>query len=205
CFDAVASQFGFEYARRQAALGECLRVVRADGRLAFVMHHAGSVLVRVGRAELDNHARLVAPGGLLDAARDVLPAIASARAGRAVAPGAAGARDAYNRAMAGLAAAVEEAAVPDLLVEARAWVHGLVARADARELPRQLDALAAYRDALDGAALRTREMIEHALDEAAVAAMSEQLEGLRPGWRARREPLAQREGVLAWALHAGPG
>lgn len=201
-FDRVVSQFGLEYARRPEALGECVRVARPDGGLAFVMHHAGSVLVRVGRAELENHALLVAPGGLLDAAAGVMPWLAAARGGRAPGTEAIQAREAYNRAIAGIGEAIGRSDVPDALVEARDWVHRQVGGVTPPGLPASLEALAGYRAALEGAALRTREMISHALDDAAIAAMARDLAAARPDWQVRYEPLAQREGVLAWALRA---
>ena len=66
--DWVVSQYGFEYADRDAALSECLRVLAPQGRLAFVMHHVDSVLVAVGREELANIECLLAADGLVQAA-----------------------------------------------------------------------------------------------------------------------------------------
>ena len=74
-FTLIVSQFGFEYAQREPALRECLRVLAPGGRLAFVMHHAGSVLAKVGRSELAIHERLLEAGGLLDAARECQAAL----------------------------------------------------------------------------------------------------------------------------------
>ncbi len=43
-FDAVVSQFAFEYADRARALRECSRVLGKQGVLSFVMHAAGGAL-----------------------------------------------------------------------------------------------------------------------------------------------------------------
>lgn len=204
-FDRVFSQFGLEYARWPEALLECVRVAGDGAQLAFVMHHAGSVLVSVGREELANQAFLLAAGGMLDTARAVLPWVASARSGAAGKPSdprATAARNAYNAAVGGVGQAISVSAVPDALVEAREWVHRLVGGVTQEDLSARTAALAGYRDAMASAALRTREMLEHALDEARVGRMKATLEAARPGCDVRYEPLVQREGVLAWGVVA---
>lgn len=204
--DWVTSQFGFEYADRDAALDECLRVLAPGGTLAFVMHHADSVLVAVGREELANVERVLAPGGVLDAAEGVAPWIARARSGD---PGVAGnpdanrARERYNGAMAALGEAIAASDVPDSLAEARQWVHRLLADATVRDASALEATLAAHREALRAAALRTAEMIEHALDAPQVDAMVERLQGARPGNATRAAPIRQAEGLLGWTLVSG--
>ena len=203
--DHVLSQYGFEYADRDAALGECLRVLAPAGGLAFVMHHAGSVLVDVGREELANIRCLLAPDGLLATAREAIPWIARARARHrgsgsdvATAPDALRARGAYNDAMARLAGAIAASPVPDALVEGRQWVHGLLSATRAADA--SLEALQGYRDSLEDAALRTGEMLDHALADADVDAMVAWLRGARPDATVAARPLRQAEGVLGWAL-----
>lgn len=204
-FDLVASQFGFEYAEREPALAEALRVCRERGRIALVMHHAGSVLVDVGRAERVNLATLTTPGGLLDAAAAVIPWFAAARAGTDLAGVDAARRDreAYNTAARQLAGAITASRTPDLLVEARDRVQQLLAGTGPDPAP-SLAALQDYRDALVAAGLRTAEMIEHALDGDAASALAAAIAAARPAWHVRCEPLRQREGVLGWALLAEP-
>ena len=205
-FDWVLSQFGLEYARRPEALRECLRVARQDARLAFVLHHAGSVLVSVGRGELANQELLMAPDGLIAAARRVLPWIARARRGDVPGadPRAAQDRELYNAAVARLGQAIAASAVPDALVEAREWIHRLLAGVTGADLPARIESLEAYRQAVQSAALRTREMLEHALDAAQVEEMAAVFKAARPASGVRCEPLVQREGVLAWGLVVSP-
>lgn len=204
-FDCVVSQFGFEYADRAAALAECLRVTRAGGGLALVMHHAGSVLARVGREELAHHARLRDGEGLLAAARGVAPWLARARGGQGVdADAANAARERYNRAMQDVAAAIAASPAPDLLLEVRDAVHGLLARVGPGGEAAALDALDAQAASLDAARLRTAEMVACALDEADAAALAGMLRQARPGIAVQYRELRQPEGVLAWSLLAGP-
>ncbi|GGA68048.1 hypothetical protein GCM10011521_02730 [Arenimonas soli] len=204
-FDLVTSQYGFEYAHREAALAEALRVLRPGGRLALVMHHAGSVLVRVGRSELQNQALLLAPDGLLSATAAVLPWVARARAGQDPSgePDALRARTDYNAAIQALAAAIAGSDAPDLLVEARAWVNRLLAGTGPDPAP-ALATLATYREGLVGAGLRTGELIEHALDDEQSAALVSALQAARPAGRVRVGLVSQAEGLLGWGLRLDP-
>lgn len=200
-FDLVTSQYGFEYARRDAALAEALRVLRPGGTLALVMHHAGSVLVQVGRAELAHQDHLLAADGLLDRAAAVIPWFAQAR--RGVDPGqfleARAARAGYNVAIERLLARIAAGAAPDLLVEARDWTHQLLASVGPDPAP-ALDALRRYREAMAAAGLRTAELVSHALDEAQAQALVAAIRHARPGADVRCEPLSQAEGLLGWGL-----
>ena len=204
-FDLVASQYGFEYANRDAALAEALRVLKPGGRLALVMHHAGSVLVRVGRSELQNQSLLMAPDGLLAATAAVLPWIARARAGQDPSgePEALRARTAYNAAVQALASCIAGSEAPDLLLETRDWVNRLLAGTGPDPAP-ALAALASYREGLVAAGLRTGELIEHALDETQLAALVSSVQAARPSGRVRVEPVAQAEGLLGWGLRLDP-
>lgn len=204
-FDLVTSQFGFEYAERGPALRECLRVTRPGGAIALVMHHAGSVLVEVGRAELANQALLLGDGGLLDATAAVVPWFARARAGADLRAEATALRDreAFNAASRALAGLIAASRAPDLLVETRDWVQALLAGVGPDPAP-SLHALATHRAALVAGGLRTAEMISHALDESQARAMVAGIQAAWPGAGVLCEPLSQREGVLGWALQAGP-
>lgn len=204
-FDLVCSQFGFEYARREPALAEALRVLRPDGRLALVMHHAGSVLVQVAKAELGNQALLAAPEGLLACAEAALPWIAMARRGEdpGRVPAALAARNQYNAAAQALDRAIAASPAPDLLLQARDQIGRLLAGTGADAAP-ALAALRQYRQALEAARLRTAELVAHALDEAQLDALVDMLRQARPSARIDCQPLVQAEGLLAWGLWLRP-
>lgn len=203
-FDLVTSQYGLEYARWPDALDEAARVCRPDGRLAFALHHADSVIVRVGRAELSQQRLLLAGDGLLAAAMDVLPWIAKARAADPAASGAAAraARERYNLAMAHVGAHNDAEQDAPLLAEARAFVHGLLGGRMGTALTAQARLLAEFRQALEEASVRTEEMLDCALDEAKVKALAEALGVRRPGGKVDVQTLAQQEGVLGWSVVA---
>ena len=206
-FDLVVSQYGLEYARWPEALYESIRVGKPQGAAAFVMHHSDSVLVRVGRQELKNQRLLLEEGGLLDAARDVMPWIALARDGAADLQGDSSAADSkqrYNLAMNRVALEIEASSVPDLLIETRAWVHGLLAGIGAEGAGPQLSMLADRRHAMESAMLRTAELVEHAIDEKQVNGLLEIFRAARPSHQFSCEPITQQEGILGWGIAIQP-
>lgn len=202
-FDQVVSQFGLEYAERDGALSECIRVAKPGARFAFVMHHADSAIVRVGREELDHHAMLEAGGGLIEVALAIVPQIARMKAGATLGQDAALVRDRYNQAMRALAEKIASSPAPDLLLEAREQVHRLVASVgeDAAAIGSRLRQYAA---ALKDARLRTAEMVSHALDEARMDEFTRAFETLKPGMSVARSVLRQSEGIVGWAWVADP-
>ena len=203
-FDCVVSQFGFEYADRERAAAECARVARAGACIVFVMHHVESVLVRVGREELAHQARLLdEDGGLVAAAHAVAPWIAKAKAGEAVEAGeAVHARARYNTAMKSLEAVIAASPAPDLLLEAREAIHRTLM--DGRDAQVMRSAIDAYAADLAQARLRTAEMVAHAQDRSQVEALGRLLQAAGGGPEFTCVELGQAEGVLAWALLAGP-
>ena len=202
-FDLVTSQYGLEYGQWPEALHECMRVCRADGTAAFILHHAGSVLVKVGECELDNQRLLLAPDGLVRTAREVLPWVDLARSG-GIGPlresEARRCKDAYNLAMRRVGESIEASEVPDLLLEARTWIHGLVFASDSSEAMNRLPRLDSYRDALVTAMMRTGEMVSHALHQQALDAMVATLRQARPGAAISCRVIEQPEGVLGWGV-----
>lgn len=204
-FDLVASQFGFEYASRDAALHELLRVLRPGGQVALVMHHAGSVIADVARSEQAHVARLLAADGLLARAAAVLPWFAQARAGRPPRGEPAAERDraAYNEAMRSLARAAEASGAPDLLLETRDRVQRLLAGVGTSPDP-ALAELAGLAAELRTSALRGAELLQDALDRPAIDALAEALRAARPDTRLDIGELRQPEGLLAWSLWLRP-
>lgn len=52
-FDAVVSQFGYEYSQTEWTVREVARVLGPNARFSLVVHHAGSSIVATNRARLD--------------------------------------------------------------------------------------------------------------------------------------------------------
>lgn len=200
-FDVVVSQYGLEYADRNAAISECARVAAPDALIALVLHHADSVLVSVGRAELIHYARLLGQTGIFATARAIVPVLACVRGGmRTDAVEADQARLGYNRAMEELSAAIAASPVPDVLLEARSMVHALVANIRPDGVERSIEALSIYEDHFIGAQLRTSEMVASALDRRQLDAMIGQFGEVRPDSLIEFGELRQVEGVVGWWL-----
>lgn len=198
-FDAVVSQFGFEYAHREKAIAESLRVAGANAVMALVMHHSASVLVQVGREELRHHEFLNAEHGLLHVASEILPWIARVRSGEFPTPAANALRQRYNNSLNDLAETASASVAPDLLLEARAMVHRLLARTGVDPAAALTD-LREYTETLKHARLRTSEMIACALSEGEVEGIASTIRSQWHGKPIEVSVLSQPEGVLAWTL-----
>lgn len=204
-FDAVCSQFGIEYGGRPAALDEALRVLRPDGRLLLVVHHAASELLAVARAEADAHAWLVAEGGLLASAARMVHWLRVARSGQALPPEAGEQRQRYNLQVRELGARHGDGRARGLAIDVVQAVHGMLSNAGQGRADEAEVALAGYRRALANAQLRRQELLAHALSAEDVHAWLQRIERAMPTATVRSRELRQQEGVLAWALEAGTG
>ena len=207
-FDIVCSQYGIEYSDLPFTLAETARVIRSGGRLALVMHHAGSRLAVVAPEELKWSNQLSGEGDFLQKARALYPWLAMAAAGRQSElvgnPEANEVRAAFNQAQTEMGRAIESSSVPDLLHDARDMVAAhieaiLSRRATADDAVR---ASLAWQDALRLGAFRQSELITHALDEPAFRRLLAELGAL--GFHIEHaEPLAENDGVLmGWSLIA---
>ncbi|RYZ74740.1 MAG: class I SAM-dependent methyltransferase [Lysobacteraceae bacterium] len=206
-FDLVVSQYGLEYAHWPDALQEAVRVAKPGGSVAFVMHHADSVLVNVARGELKNQRLLLEPDGLLTVALEVIPFIAQARrnaSGQLDNAEARQARQRYNLAMERVAVEIDMSAVPDLLIQARARVHGLVSEVGVTSAEVQSAAIEALAGQLESAMLRTAELIEHAVDARRLEQLRECFHAGLPTHRIDCTPITQEQGVLGWGVAVTP-
>lgn len=201
-FDLVVSQFGLEYAQWPQALDEAARVCGNRGRLAFVLHHADSLVVRIGRHEQAHQRFLLAADGLLAVAADLLPHLARVQAGGAPDVAAEQAREAYNAAMRRVAERIGGSEAPDLLGEARDRVHAILGGRFGADPEHRRDQLAAYAQALADASLRTRELLECGLDEGRVLGLVEALRARLPDREVHCRVLAQDLGIVAWGVTA---
>lgn len=202
-FDLVVSQFGLEYARWPDALDEALRVRAATGRLAFVMHHAGSLVIRLGRAEVLQQDLLLADGGLLDVAEAFLPHLARVQSGVPPDDSANRARFAYNEVMTRIGGCIEEDRTMHLLMEARERVHGIVGGRFAADVGLRRAQLAAYRQAVADASIRSRELLACGLDNARATALAESLRSGKCADEVRLRLLRQGKDIVAWGLTVG--
>ena len=79
CADLVTSQYGFEYGNPSASATEARRILKPGGRIALIVHHANSVVVREAREGLEQHRLCLRQEQLLIRARRVVDAMSSAK------------------------------------------------------------------------------------------------------------------------------
>lgn len=78
CFDAVISQYGIEYADRDFAIAEAVRVLAPGGRIRFVVHAADGVVAAGARGMIADADLLLDTIDLPGAARNCFERVSSA-------------------------------------------------------------------------------------------------------------------------------
>lgn len=202
-FDRVFSQFGFEYADRGAAVVETARVLKPGGAVAFICHHADSVLVRVAEREVGHIDWLRTESGLFDAVRRLLPFAARSGTTEGVAglrtdPEANAARARFNGCASDLQRRAETSEVPDILYETGDALMRTLDTAARHGVTAGTESMDAWEAALADAALRSSELVRHALDRTAVNAILDAF--ARAGVAAGADVLLERDAVIAWTV-----
>lgn len=118
--DLLVSQFAFEYAPREAAVAEALRVLGRRGGAAMVLHSDDSVIARVSAERLPWFGHLLRDSPMLATATAVVEVLSRARtpaerAALATDPRAEAARAAFNTAAGMLLDRIDEAGVGEVL------------------------------------------------------------------------------------------
>jgi SAM-dependent methyltransferase len=207
--DCVVSQYGFEYAQREPAWQEVLRVLAPGGTAAFVMHHAQGRPVSLAREELQLIEQLTAPDGWLAATRALLEPLNRARtpAGLASLQGdtvADAKREAFQRTQQGVQQLKQTANVPDVLHEATHAVSAMVVHVQTEGLASALSAWEAYMGHLADQRLRLRELCDHALDAQALAWLCEAAIGGLPGHRVETGTITEQSALMGWTFWVRP-
>ncbi|MGD8977233.1 MAG: methyltransferase domain-containing protein [Gammaproteobacteria bacterium] len=119
-FDAITGQYAFEYTSEDGCVAELARITAPGGRLQFVIHHAGSVVIETSREELRNGAIILDETRIFDVARALMERVGATRTAeerRALAadPDAESKRAALNRGAERLSRAAESSPHPELL------------------------------------------------------------------------------------------
>lgn len=172
-FTHLVSQYGIEYAERNGAIGELLRVAGPRANIVLVMHHAASRLVEVGRAERQHAEALLADDGLLAAASLVAPYLAMAGNAQgcqqlAIDSAAHAARARYNAVQAKLSMLSRAEPSADLLREAQAVVARIQSLAAIDGGAVTLQRLDRYRQSVQDGRDRLADLIDTALTSAEV-------------------------------------
>lgn len=201
-FDLVTSQYGFEYCDSPAALSELARVLRPDGRVAMVLHHAEGRPAWLAAREIDHLDWLLAPSGFLDAVETLLGPMARAAtaAGREALKrdvSANAARERFNAILA--EAASREGDGADILFEAREAAMALFQSAAAQGIDAARQRLDALGQAYRASRLRLSDLVEHALDAGAAEDLRSRL-SLVVGRPAGLSFLEDQGHLMGWRL-----
>lgn len=181
--DLCTSQYGIEYVG-EAAVAEACRVLRPRGRFAAVLHHVDSLPVRIAREDLGHLAWLQCEGGLFDATRAMLRpmAISATAQGREQLnrdADASAARDRFNALQRELDVRAGAARWPDALQDARDACAAVLQQAREQGEAAAAGTLARVREDVAALALRDRELVDSALDRAALEALLAPLRDLQ--------------------------
>ena len=201
----VCSQFGLEYAPRDAALREILRVAHPQGRIALVLHSDDSIVARVAVPQREGCAFLLSGCQVIEQARAMVPILfqaARARQGQANAPnpGADAVRMAFNRSAQTLMDATQRLPEARVLSNAAQRIGAaLTVAADSPQRAEQM--LHQLQDSLRDEDARLGHLQNALLSEAKLRALIEWLVG--HGYRVEHRALEQRPGVkIGWSLEA---
>ena len=208
-FDLVISQYGLEYSELDRSLPELLRVLAPGGAVALVLHHNQGRPVQLAAIEIEHILWLLAPGGLLETTRELLPCLALAataegRAALAKDTRANALRTTFNALQGELKARAEVGSGDgaDVLFEARDASAGLLPLAAQQGAEAAQTAWLGVQQWLQDSLLRLRELRSHALDAERVQAIAKRLAG--NGTDLQVGTLREQEHLMGWAVHGRP-
>ncbi|TCP03120.1 class I SAM-dependent methyltransferase [Rubrivivax gelatinosus] len=201
-FALVTSQYGLEYTDLARSVAELQRVLRRPGRIALLVHHAGSRPVALAHDEITHLDWLGAEDGLLDSVARIVPLVDRAQTpqGRAALAQDASAerqRQHFNSLQQALSRRAEASICPDVLYEVRDAAARLFALAGGSGSSAALEGLGRLRRHLMDSRIRLEDLCRCALDADGVAALSQRL---APA--ARTAELHESGHLMGWTLVA---
>jgi ubiquinone/menaquinone biosynthesis C-methylase UbiE len=206
-FDLVVSQFGIEYSDLTRSQAEVVRVLRPEGRIAMLVHHAQSLPVIVSRHEL-RHLAFIAQTDFLSLVGKMIPFMAQladpdGQQKLAQNPTAGATRKLFDEAQASLEKRAATEPIPDLLVDVRLYAQECFQIAVSGGAEPALNRLSVYKTLLQDSRLRLDELVRCSLDEAGVLAMQERFASLR-GRPARSAlvPVVVNDHIFGWTVKA---
>lgn len=175
--DLVTGQYALEYTDTAASVREFARVLASGGRAAFVLHDAGSVVLRATTPQIDDCTYLFLDARLYQRARELATYLARAntpalREQLAADAGAQRARAKVNESADALLARIETSPVPGLLQTALAHIGDAFAQAHVRGEAGTRQFLAWSEQALRDEEARLRHLRAAALDRAGIEALA---------------------------------
>ena len=209
-FNLVISQFGLEYSDLDRSLHEVRRMLAPGGQVALVLHHHQGRPVQLATVEVAHIEWLLAPEGLLDVARALLPhmALTGSAEGRAAL-----ARDTQANALRAAFNALQmeldtradrtRGNGADIVVEARQASANLFSLAASQGATAAQQAWLGVHEWMSDALLRLRELQAHALDVERLHVVARRLAA--PGTALHIGTLSERQHLMGWTLHGRGG
>ena len=162
-FHAVTGQYAFEYTSEADCIAELARITAPGGRLQFVIHHSGSVVIETSREELRHGAIILDETRIFDVARTLMERVGAVRTPeekRALAadPDAESEREALNRGAERLSRAAESSPHPELLHLALERISGAY-KAIGQGASQALERLAAGRGEIEANLARLEDLM----------------------------------------------
>lgn len=198
----LCSQFGIEYAPRDAAVGEAVRVVAPRGRIALVLHSDDSIVARTSIAQRQAAAFLRADCPVVERAVALVPVLhrASTTRGMDGATDAEALRQAFNTSAAALMDEIERVPAAELLQRVAQQLQAAL-RLAATAPDEAIARLHALRESIEDEDTRLAHLQAALLDQDALDAMSNTL--VASGFRTTLGTIEQRPGVkMGWTLEA---
>lgn len=205
--DLLVSQYGFEYAPREAALREAIRVIGKRGRAAFVLHSHDSLVSQVTRQQLEACEYLMGSSDIWDRTRSLVDVLGHARTPEQRAclsedSRAEAARKGFNDSAAALIDMANELKMPQILLNAIQHLRNVLSIADRQGAVAANELLDQSKASLWDEWQRLRHMHAAVLGSADLAALKIYFESA--GYNARLTPVDQaKDARMGWALVVG--
>jgi SAM-dependent methyltransferase len=205
-FDMVVSQWGLEYSNLETSVAELLRVLVPGGRVQFLIHHTGALPVVLAGHEVAHLDWLESESGYLDVVAQMVEpmAIAATPEGRgrlALDPHAHDLKEAFNFQQDAIQLRIDRTDCTDVLFDVRQFVGTLFLIAQRHGFLAASSALQKIRAELADSRLRLSELIQHAMDRAAVNVLAT---SLAVGGEYHVDELRDQDAIMSWSLVASP-
>ena len=200
--DMVCSQFGFEYAPRDAAIDEILRVTRARNRISLVVHSDDSIVAQVAVHQRAGCAFLRDACPIVEQASAMVPVLFQAAQARGAhrGPTAESVRLAFNRSAKALMDTIE--AMPEAQVLRKTAQQIRIALEYAAHSPQQADVILTHLgNSLQDEDVRLQQLQAALLSPADLDALARRLN--QHGYQVRHASMEQLPGLkVGWTVEA---
>lgn len=202
-FDLVVSQYGLEYSDWTQSLPELCRTLKSEGKIALVVHHPDSSLVRVARAEWAHADWLLRQSNLFATARCLVGPMSLHQADgltrQPQSPASEQLRHQFNAIIDRLVSRASVSPEPALLQRCAGLVTETLglARQDPRQALLRLDRITR---SLASGRQRSADLITHIPTPRRIKQLTSAISKLRPRWNIEISPLTEGGHLLGQTI-----